>query len=69
MPIKQSINNVEVFFIKKGDKYIVIHGTEEYITKEKPVTDQDVEKIERELEKVKRDKEIVENLINYFQML
>lgn len=60
MTIEQTINSVYVFFAQVGNKYVVIHGNEVYYTNERPMTDQDVRRLERELQSVR-------NEINYLR--
>jgi uncharacterized protein YfaT (DUF1175 family) len=57
MAIEQTLGGKYIFFAKKGNKYVVIHGDdfEMYYTNERPVTDQELRLLERELQNVRRE--------------
>lgn len=53
--IQQTINGVEVSIIRFKDKFLVIQGSDMYFTKEKPYTDQEIQDMKTELDKVRNE--------------
>jgi len=53
--IKQTINGIEVDIIRVRDRFLIIYDNEMYYTDERPYTDQEIEKMERELTNVRNE--------------
>jgi len=65
MTVEQTINGVYVFIAQIGNKYVVIHGNEMYYTNEKPITDQEIKKLQRELQTVRNEIDFLRNNFNF----
>lgn len=62
---KKSINGIDVliFYIQEKNKYLIIYETEMYFSTERPVTDQEIEDMQLELEKLRTETNFLRNYI------
>jgi len=62
---KKSINGIDVliFYIQEKEKYLIIYETEMYFSTERPVTDQEIEDMQLELEKLRTETNFLRNYI------